>query len=103
MFKLTPKPTFKSTVELSVPGAKKVIPVEIEFKHFSRKQIKEFFDGLTDKTDTESLSEIVVGWSGFDLPFSAEALAELIDNYPTSSGEIFTAFRQDLLEARKKT
>ena len=101
-FKLQPNPTFPSRVAISVPGQEKPAVITITFKHLSRPQIKEFFGGNEGKTDAEALSSIVVGWEGVDEKYSPEALGELLDNYPTAAGEIFDAFRKDLMESRAK-
>lgn len=102
MFKLNPKPTFTARVPLSVPGEAKPAPVDIEFRHFSRKGIQAFFEGLQGKSDAESLGEIIVGWKGIDVPFTAEALEQLLDNYPSAARELFDAFRRELMESREK-
>lgn len=102
MFKLQPNPTFKSKVQISIPGADKPAALEIEFKHLARPKIKEFFEGLEGKTDAEALGEIIVGWVGVDAPYSADSLQTLLDNYPAAGGELFEAFRRDLLESRRK-
>lgn len=102
MFKLQPNPTFTTKVSLSVPGSDKPASIEVEFKHLSRPKIKAFFEGLEGKTDAEALSEIMVGWSGPDGDFNRDNLQALLDNYPASGGELFDAFRRDLMEARQK-
>lgn len=102
MFKLTPNPTFTAKVPLSVPGQDKPANVDIEFKHLSRPKIKTYFEGLEGKTDTDALGEIIIGWKGIDEDYSPEALQELLDNYPAAAGELFEAFRKELMEARRK-
>ena len=37
-----------------------------------------------------------------DVPFGKESLDALVDNYPAAAGEIFEAFRRELMEARTK-
>ncbi len=102
MFKITPKTTFTAAVALSVPGESATARITVEFKHLAKSAIKEFFERLDGKTDAEALGEIVVGWEGVDTPYSQDALAALIDNYPASAGELFDTFRRELLEARRK-
>lgn len=102
MFKLQPNPTFKSKVALSVPGSDKQATIEVEFKHLSRPKIKSFFEGLEGKTDAEALAEIMLGWSGPDEAYCVDALQALLDNYPASAGELFDAYRRDLMESRRK-
>jgi hypothetical protein len=57
---------------------------------------------LEGKSDAEALAEIVSDWSGVDEKFSRDALGVLLDNYPAAAGELFDAFRKELLEARAK-
>ena len=102
MFKLQPNPTFKARAPINIPGKSKPEEIEIEFKHMSREQVKEFFEAVTGKTDAEAIGEIVVGWSGVDAPYSADALATLLDNFPSAAASIFETFRTELFEARRK-
>lgn len=102
MFKIVPKTTFSAEVSLSVPGEAKPATITVDFKHLSKKAIKAYFENLEGKTDAEALGEIIAGWSGVDAPYSAESLEMLIDNYPAAAGELFEAFRRELIEARRK-
>ena len=102
MFKITPKATFTAEVALSVPGETKLAAITVEFRHLSKSAIREFFESLDGKSDAEALGAIVTGWEGVDAPFSPEVLATLLDNYPAAAGELFEAFRRELLEARIK-
>lgn len=101
MFKLQPNPTFKARAPISIPGHKPA-EIEIEFKHLSREKSREFFENIAGKTDAEALGEIVVGWSGVDQAYSEEALAVLLDNFPSSAASIFETFRRELFEAKTK-
>jgi hypothetical protein len=100
--KLQPNPTFTAAVALSVPGQDKPAKITVTFKHLARPQIRDFFGNLEGKTDLDALGAIISGWSGIDEPFSEESLALLLDNYPAAAGELFEAFRRELLEARAK-
>lgn len=102
MFKLQPNPTFKARVSITIAGQDKPAMVEMEFKHLSREAVREYFETLGGKTDTEALAVIVVGWSGVDQAYSAESLAILLDNYPSAAKSIFDTFRSELFEARAK-
>lgn len=102
MFKLQPKPTFKARVPITVPGETKPAEIEVEFKHMSLEQVRAFFEGLVGKQDADALGEIVVGWSGVDAAFDAEALATLLNNYPSTAAAMFETFRRELFEARRK-
>ena len=102
MFKLQPNPTFKARVPITIAGQDKPAMVEMEFRHFSREAVKEFFESLPGKDDADALAQIIVGWSGVDAAYSAEALATLINNFPSASGSIFKVFSSELFEARTK-
>lgn len=101
MFKIVPKATFGVDVSISVPGAAPAV-VRVEFKHLPKSALPGYFSGLQGKTDAEALAEIVVGWEGVDVPYSPQALATLVDNYPAAAAELFEAFRSELMEARRK-
>ncbi len=103
MFKLQPNPTFKTKVNISIAGQEKPAQIEVEFKYLSKTQVRDFFEALAGKQDdAEALSELIVGWSGPDQAYSKEALSLLLDNYPSSAGDLFEAFRRELLEAKRK-
>ena len=105
MFKLQPNPTFWAKVQIQIPGQEKPGQIEVQYKHFSRADLKAFFEMMASseqKTDQEHLAEIVVGWRGVDAEFSLENLDKLLDMYPTAAKELFSAFSSELLEARVK-
>lgn len=102
MFKLQTNPTFKAKVGISVAGQARPAEIEAEFKYLSKAAIAAYFDQLAGKSDAEALAEILVGWSGVDAPYSAEALALLLDSYPAAATDLFDAFRRELIEAKRK-
>ncbi|UXY13865.1 phage tail assembly chaperone [Chitiniphilus purpureus] len=101
MFKLDPNPTFWVPVALSIPGSTPV-SIDVQFRHLDRDGLGRFFEGLKDRSDAESLAEIIVGWAKVDQPYSAEALDRLLRNYHTAAGELFAAYRKAMLESRTK-
>ncbi|HAF00384.1 MAG TPA: hypothetical protein DCG63_03730 [Methylophilaceae bacterium] len=105
-FKLTPNPTFKVTVNLSVPEQKGVAPIEFEFKYKNKFELDAWFK---DHADTlEALDAVIIGWKGVigpeDKPieYSKAHLQELMTNYPKSGQEITTAYFNSLTESRAK-
>jgi hypothetical protein len=100
--KLQPNPTFSCAVPLSVPGQDDRAVITVTFKHMARSAMQKFFSGMEGKTDVDALSQIIAGWSGVDEPYTKKSLGVLLDNYPASAGELFDAFRRELLEARAK-
>lgn len=105
MFALQPKPTFKASVTIPIPGGDEA-KLKFVFKHKGRKALKEFFNSLGEgdnaKSDQEALLELVEDWEGVDAKFSPENLDKLLDNYPGSSHAIFSAYNKGLLEGREK-
>lgn len=107
-FKLIPNPTFKATVNLTVPGQENPGQIEFEFRHMTSDGLKAWFEDGREKTSAEALSEVIVGWNGVlntddnPLPFSAERLAELLANYPASGMEALSAYVNRLTESRAK-
>lgn len=106
MFRIQPNPTFKSEVTIPTPeGAGKI---KFEFKHKGRKALQEFLkmfsndDPEKDVTEGDILADIVAGWDGVDTEFSSEALADLIDNYPSAGRAIIDAYVPALLEGKQK-
>lgn len=105
-FKLTPNPTFKVIVNLSVPEQKGVAPIEFEFKYKNKTQLEVWFK--ENKETLEALNEVIVSWSGIigpdDLPinYSKKNLSELMANYPKAGQEITTAYFNALTESRAK-
>ena len=103
MFKINPNPTFKAKVEIQIPGGEKQT-IECEFKHRTATQLKEWLSAL-DKMEepmknAEFVLEFVIGWSGVDVPFSKENVAQLVDNYHTAASSMRDTYLQELTTAR---
>lgn len=105
MFALNPNPTFKFDVSIPMPGGK-VGKITFVFKHKGRKDLKAFFDSLSNtekvREDHEALLDLVESWEGVDEKFSPEALEKLLDNYPGAARVIFEAYSSAIFEAREK-
>ncbi len=101
MFKIQPNPTFKTAVAIPVAGGKPA-SIEVEFKYLTRDQVAEFFQSLEGRKDHEALAEVVVGWSGVDVPYSTDALATLLNNYLPAGRALFDAFIAGLAQAKEK-
>lgn len=102
MFKLEPNPTFEATVQLSIPGQARPGEVTVEYRHLDQDKLKAYYESLPGKSSADGLMEIVVSWRGFDAGFSREALDRLLKNYPASAGELYAAFRREMLESKAK-
>lgn len=96
MFKINPNPTFPADVEISTPVGTAIL--KLEFKHLGKEGLKKLHDIAQTQADIETLVEFTVGWSdvfdaeGNPVPFSADALAKLIDSYPAAPYEIYRAY-----------
>ncbi len=103
MFKLQPNPTFKAPVFIPIPGDK-AESVLFTFKHKTRSQldalVKAMAEGNTQIDDV--IKEIVVEWTYPGVDYSADALDQCLDMFPGSALAIFSAFREALIEARRK-
>jgi hypothetical protein len=101
--KLQPNPTFKTPVQISVPGSEKPAIVDFVFKHKTKEKLAEFIKSFKeDEPDEAYLSEIIEGWDGVDADYSVSALRGLISNYPASALEILRAYVAALSESRRK-
>ena len=100
-FRLIANPTFWATVLIPAPGTA-AQPLELEFRHRTRSQLKAFGESLSGRTDDQIVPEMIVSWRGADAEFSPEALVELLEQYPAAAGEIAAAyFREHTAAARK--
>jgi hypothetical protein len=101
VLKLKANPTFKSKVEIPVPGEKPVT-VEIEFKHMTRDALEEYLRGpdAEKRSYEDTVLGIACGWTGIDAPFSREALVELFQNYMGAPLAILAAYGRELGAAR---
>lgn len=132
MFKINPNPTFTEKVALSVPGEADPAVIDIEFRHKGRTAFAAWWSGIPSlslpvpplkegeaapadpptpppvRSDADILDEVMVSWNGplddkgAPVPYSREALIQLLDHYHAATMEIFTAYRRGLMESRAK-
>lgn len=100
MLKLKANPTFRAKVLIPAPG--ETFAVEFEFKHFTRKAYGEWLTGkrAKDRTYTDAVMEIAVGWFDVDAEFSRDAVEELLQNYHTAGQAILEAHATELTGAK---
>jgi hypothetical protein len=102
MFKLEPNPTFWAKVMIPVPGDEPV-PIEIEFRHFSRKKLAEMMEADAEKNIGISFCEqIITDWRDVEDEFSRDELERLLDNYHGAGLAIFLAYHKELQQGRQK-
>lgn len=102
MTKLTLKanPTFDADVGIPVAGGD-VATVRMTFRHRTKKQLAEFVTSRADKTDTQSVMDMVVAWDLSD-PFNETTADELLDNYIGAALAIYQTYIEELTKAREK-
>ena len=98
--KLIANPTFDFKVGIPVAGGDPVM-VEMKFKHRTKTGLDEFIKGRTDKTDTETFMEMVVGWDLED-PFTRESVDMLLENYAGASLAAFRVYIDQLVQTKVK-
>lgn len=106
MFCIDPAPTFDCEVEVSMPGGVTGL-LPLTFRHRTIRQVQDLqarmaADGLTD---AQILGELVEAWQvkradGSDVPYSSDALAELLDNFPAAGPEIYRGYVDALRKGR---
>lgn len=108
MFKLVPDPVFQAVVQLTVPGSPKPAPVTFNFRHKGRRELNAWLHAATGKPHAEVMAEVIDAWAGVQrpdgspVPYTPEALAQVLDAYPASGDEIFQAYLDALLQGRQK-
>lgn len=102
-FKLQANPTFKAPVNIPVPG-EKADAVMFTFKHKTRSQLDALLTGLAngDVHIDDAVKEVVVEWTYPGVDYSPEALEQCLEMFAGSAMAIFAAFRDNLMEAKRK-
>ena len=115
MIKLTPNPTFKHVVSLTVAGSAEGAKVEFTFRHkgvaaldaWIKKPTLMAKDGVV-LSNVQYLDEVIEAWAGpvaddgTDVPYTPEALQKLLDAYQPSAQEIYDGYRAALETSRAK-
>ncbi|WP_275150683.1 phage tail assembly chaperone [Citrobacter koseri] len=111
-FTLTPKPTFKLSVNIPRPGEDDGL-VTLTVRHKTRKQLKDMEDALknaaeqvdnsVDQADAplDYLAEIIESWN-IDSEYNRDNLALLLENYPRAFDSIVSAYTKELYSVREK-
>ncbi len=97
---LAAAPTFKAKVGIPVAGGD-AVPVEMVFKHRTKKQLDEFIESRKGKGDTESFMEMVVGWDLVD-EFNADNVEMLLQNYIGAALETYRTYIDQLFQGKLK-
>jgi len=108
MFQLDPAPTFDAVVAISTPGKADGMPLTVTYRHKRKTAIANWIATARGRTDAEILGEVIEGWSGMhnakgdDVPYSADALGTLLENFPAAKDDLFQTYLRELTEAKRK-
>lgn len=106
MFKINPSPTFRTEVEIPVPGSEPE-KLPITFKHKKLKEIKKMIDeveknnadGKSEK-NIDILASLIDSWEA-DETFSKKSFDDLIENYPQAFPSLYAAFLDSYFKAKE--
>jgi hypothetical protein len=106
MFNLTPAPTFKAAIGLSVPGVSQPLEVTFTFRHKTRTAVVKWTEAYVADPSAETLKEVIADWDlrkdGEPVPYSFAALAELLEAYTPVRLEISDGYLLELTRAKRK-
>ncbi len=109
MFKLNTNGHYSWPVEISVPidgGVHEKQVLDVKFKRLPQSKIQELLSN-EESSDNKFCKEIIVGWkgvcdeSGNEIPFSNEALDNLLD-FPQLAKKIVVTYLSSLSESKLK-
>lgn len=104
MFKREPNPTFKATVQITVPGGEH-LPLTVFFKHQTAKALGDFLANAAGRPDAELLQDMIASVdvaAKQEGETDADFLAVVVDNYPAAKSDILRAYLRELTESRSK-
>ncbi len=100
MFKLLAQvPPFWIDVEIAVPAGDQppVLPLLVEYRPASE------LDKLVQEGGLGAfLRAVARDWRDVEVPFSPEALNQLIDQYPASPAAVWNAYTKAIRDAKRK-
>lgn len=106
---LVPAPTFRAPAQITVPGAEAPAEIGVEWRYKSRKDFLAWSEAVRGfaalgqfDAAVAKLGEALAAWEGPDVPYSLEALAELVDTYPAALMDIHWSYAAALFESRRK-
>ena len=109
MFSIIPNPTFTTTVRLAKPGDPVGEPLTITWRHKGARALEVWRASAVDRaTDADFLGEVIADWQGMAgpagaaVPYTAEALAQVLDAFPGLSRQLMQCYMRELTDARAK-
>lgn len=109
MFKISPTPSYKHPVKVSLPGEAVKQSFDAEFLRLSQADIDAWLEKIKEGhvKDADVVRAVLIGWAGVadqngvELPFCASALEAAIQVYPFASS-VVEAFFESIAGARLK-
>lgn len=107
IFKITPDPTFTSSVPMPLPGGD-VVEIEVEFVYVAPESFDEFRAMRAEQSLNETLAEIIRAWKGpvddkgKPVAFSPAALALMLNKHHAAADVLFRAWVRGLRGERLK-
>lgn len=100
--RINPAPEFEAAVNISTPGAapQKLL---VRYRYQQKQAALDWFRAVKGRepgTEAATLAEVIVGWSGCDVPYSLENLGLLIANYHQADTELLMGYLAGLRGAR---
>lgn len=104
----------KDDVTITVPGAEQVGVLKVVYAYQTARQHDAWRDGVVSaaasgsQTMTELLAPVIKGWEGLEddqgqpIPYSSEALDDLLDKFPAAAGELYRGYTHVLTRSRAK-
>lgn len=101
LFRVKANPTFVATVDIPVAG-EDFKALQLEMRHRRKRDLQAFLESLATLTQDQAVAGIVVGWRNVDTPFSADALADFLEEYPLAGAAIVDRYVRETAEAKRK-
>lgn len=111
MFRITPAPTFRAGVELSVPGQPDLAVLQVTWRHKSRDAALDWAKRCRSATLAqvpELLLEVMADWHDVvddrdqPVPLRADTLRDLIQRYAQCEARLLATYLDQLSAAREK-
>lgn len=117
LLKFNPKPTFKLTVSVTVPGEEQPGELTLTVKHMKpvvwqalHKEASDWIAANTEPTtegltamQAEIMLKLVTGWAWDKVELNHENMVATLENYPTFYPAVMAAYGAELWAVRAKS
>lgn len=109
MFKLISNPAFEFEAQLGGAGLTPPVKLRLHAKVLGREALQAWAEqARTAASDAQWLAQVLIGWADVvdaqdqPVPFSIDALGQLLAQHPRHADQLFRAYTEALLGAREK-